>query len=94
MCACTVINNYCSVSLQIDILVNLLGFSLPIPTCFTKDISAVYVALLGLVPPLLVTLVTIIYVLRYITCTMPLFVAIICDFFVQCTIHLCEGTQQ
>ena len=50
--------------LQIDILVNLLGFSLPIPTCFTEDISPVYVALLGLVPPLLVTLVTIIYVLR------------------------------
>ena len=53
------------VILQLDILVNLLGFSLPIPTCFTENISPVYVALLGLVPPLLVTLVTVLYVLRY-----------------------------
>ena len=67
------------ISLQIDILVNLLGFSLPIPTCFTEDISAVYVALLGLVPPLLVTLVTIIYVLRYITCIVFLFAAFTCN---------------
>lgn len=65
---------YCT---QIDILVNLLGFSLPIPTCFTKHISALYVALLGLVPPLLVTLVTVIYVLRWVVNRLCLFIAVV-----------------
>ena len=46
-------------------LVNLFGFSLPIPSCFVKNISALYVALLGLVPPLLVTLTILIYAFRY-----------------------------
>jgi len=76
-------NKHLYVSLQFDVLVNLLGFSLPIPSCFTKDIPALYVALLGLVPPLLVTLVTVAYVLRYIA-------GIYCvsDYHViHCTVH-------
>ncbi|XP_065897690.1 uncharacterized protein [Dysidea avara] len=45
----------------VDVLVNLFGFSLPIPSCFVKNISALYVALLGLVPPLLVTITILVY---------------------------------
>ncbi|XP_065897695.1 uncharacterized protein [Dysidea avara] len=44
------------------VLANLLGFSLPIPSCFLKNMSALNVALLSLVPPLLVTITILLYV--------------------------------
>ena len=52
-----------STSQGVAILLNLLGFSVPIPLCISRSLEAQYVALLGFIPPLVVFTEILIFVL-------------------------------
>ena len=45
-----------------DILINLLGFSLPFSLCLTENFPALAMAVLGFIPPVLATSVAVAYI--------------------------------
>lgn len=47
----------------LSIMLNLLGFSVPIPLCLWEGVTAQYVALLGYIPPVLALLTIIGYII-------------------------------
>lgn len=48
-----------------DFLVNMLGFVMPFPVCFHREVPVVLVALIGFVPPLLATVTAVAYGIWY-----------------------------
>ena len=51
---------------EIAVILNVLGFSNPIPFCIAKGVGAEYIALLGYIPPLIIFTTIIGFIIGYV----------------------------